>query len=116
MRHACAILSGWLRASTIRRETIRPVEPPGTIHGSSHQLIDTRREDLRWHIGYLSAVKQNVQSAIDEGLALEQTAERVTMPEFAGYVLFGWVHPSLNVPAAYQDLSAARSAASDRTR
>jgi cyclase len=78
--------------------------------------IPIGREDLRWHIDYLSAVKQNVQSAIDKGLTLEQTVARVTMPEFAGYVLFGWVHPSLNVPAAYKDLSAARSATSGRAQ
>ena len=46
-----------------------------------------------------------VQAAIDEDLTLEQTVERVGMPEYGGYALFGWVHPGLNVPAAYRDLS-----------
>jgi glyoxylase-like metal-dependent hydrolase (beta-lactamase superfamily II) len=63
------------------------------------------REDILWHIDYLKTVKKQVQAAIDEGLTLEQTVERVKMPEFGGYALFGWVHPSLNVPAAYKDLS-----------
>lgn len=63
------------------------------------------REDLTWHIDYLGAVRQNVQAAIDRGLTLEQTVKEVAMPEFAGYALFGWVHPGLNVPAAYRDLS-----------
>lgn len=63
------------------------------------------REDIKWHIDYLSTVKKEVQTAINEGLTLEQTVERVKMPEFGGYALFGWVHPSLNVPAAYKDLS-----------
>ena len=66
------------------------------------------REDLRWHINYLAAVKNNVQAAVDQGLTLEQTVQRVKLPEFSGYVLFGWVHPSLNVAAAYKDLSAPR--------
>lgn len=66
------------------------------------------REDMRWQIDYLSAVKREVQKAIDDGLTLEQTVERVKLPEFSGYVLFGWVHPGLNVPAAYKDLSATR--------
>jgi cyclase len=26
------------------------------------------------------------------------------MEDFSGYALFGWVHPGLNVPAAYKDL------------
>jgi len=63
------------------------------------------REDIKWHIDYLAAVKQNVQAAIDQGLTLEQTVKQVAMPEFGGYSLFGWVHSGLNVPAAYKDLS-----------
>ncbi|QDQ28622.1 MBL fold metallo-hydrolase [Chitinimonas arctica] len=66
------------------------------------------REALKWHLDYLSAVKQNVQAAIDKGMTLEQTVKAVAMPEFGGYSLFGWVHPGLNVPAAYKDLSKAR--------
>ena len=63
------------------------------------------REDIKWHIDYLDTVKTQVQAAIDDGLTLEQTVERVKMPEFGGYALFAWVHPGLNVPAAYKDLS-----------
>jgi cyclase len=62
------------------------------------------REAIKWHIDYLETVKTQVQQAIDDGLTLEQTVERVQMPEFGGYALFGWVHPALNVPAAYRDL------------
>lgn len=62
------------------------------------------REDMKWHIDYLETVKTQVQKAIDDGLTLEQTVERVKMTEFSGYALFGSVHPSLNVPAAYKDL------------
>ena len=54
---------------------------------------------------YLENVKKQVQGAIDDGLTLEETVERVKMPEFGGYALFGWVHQGLNVPAAYKDLS-----------
>lgn len=63
------------------------------------------REDLKWHIDYLSTVRTGVQTALDRGLSLEQTVKEVAMPEFGGYALFGWVHPGLNVPAAYRDLS-----------
>jgi cyclase len=99
-------------------ETLRKVDAflPNDARIVPGHGIPIGREDLRWHIDYLSAVKQNVQSAIDEGLTLEQTVARVTMPEFGGYVLFGWVHPSLNVPAAYKDLTAARTAASGRAQ
>ena len=63
------------------------------------------REDMKWHIDYLAAIQKNVQAAVDKGLTLEQTVQQTTMPEFGGYALFGWVHPGLNVPAAYRDLS-----------
>jgi glyoxylase-like metal-dependent hydrolase (beta-lactamase superfamily II) len=63
------------------------------------------KKDIKWHIDYLAAVKKEVEAAIAEGLTLEQTVERVKLPEFEGYALHGWVHPGLNVPAAYKDLS-----------
>jgi hypothetical protein len=36
---------------------------------------------------------------------MEHTVERGKMIELEGYALFDWVHPELNVPAAYMDLS-----------
>jgi cyclase len=62
------------------------------------------REDMLWHIDYLENVKNQVKAAVDDGLTLEETVERVKMSGFGGYALFGWVHPGLNVPAAYKDL------------
>ena len=67
--------------------------------------IAMTREELKWHIDYLSTIRTGVQAALDRGLSLEQTVKEVAMPEFAGYALFGWVHPGLNVPAAYRDLT-----------
>jgi hypothetical protein len=69
-----------------------------------HGVVMTR-EDIKWHLDYLTAIKNNVQAAIDRGLTLEQTVQQAAMPEFDDYALFGWVHPALNVPAAYNDLS-----------
>ncbi len=63
------------------------------------------REDMKWHIDYLAAVQKNVQAAVDKGLTLEQTVLATPMQEFTGYALFGWVHPGMNVPAAYRDIS-----------
>lgn len=65
----------------------------------------TDRSAIKWNIDYLATVKSQVKAAIDEGLTLEQTVAKVQMPEFGGYALFGWVHPGLNIPAAYKDLS-----------
>ena len=67
--------------------------------------VEIGREELKWHIDYLAAVKQNVGEAIDKGMNLEQTVATVKLPEFKGYALFDWVHSGLNVPAAFKDLS-----------
>ncbi len=63
-----------------------------------------RKSDMKWHINYLTAVKNQVQKAIDNGLSMEQAVEKITLDEFKGYQLYPWVHPKLNVPAAYKDL------------
>jgi cyclase len=66
------------------------------------------RDALQWHIDYLEAVQAQVRQAIDAGLDLAATVERVKLPEFRGYALFDWVHAGLNVPAAYRDLKDAK--------
>ncbi|MDU8929639.1 MBL fold metallo-hydrolase [Alisedimentitalea sp. MJ-SS2] len=60
---------------------------------------------IKWNIDYLNAVETEVKAAISDGLSLEETVGRVKLEEFAGYALFGWVHPGMNVPAAYADLN-----------
>lgn len=65
----------------------------------------TGTDVIKWNIDYLTAVRDRVSEAIAQGLTLEATVARVTLPEFAGYQLYDWVHPALNVPAAYKDLS-----------
>ncbi len=66
------------------------------------------REGLRWHLDYLRAVQAGVKDAQARGLSLEQTVAELKLPAFRGYQLFDWVHPGLNVPAAYKDLMGAR--------
>ena len=61
-------------------------------------------ETIAWNLDYLNAVEREVKAAIADGLSLEETVARVQLPEYGGYALFSWVHPSLNVPAAYKDL------------
>jgi len=67
------------------------------------------KSQLQWQIDYLDAVKSQVQTAINEGLSLEATVQKLKMPEFRGYALFDWVHFGLNVPAAYKDLKGPKS-------
>lgn len=64
----------------------------------------TTRATIQWNIDYLNAVQREVKAAIADGLSLDETVARVQLPAYQGYALFGWVHPSLNVPAAYKDV------------
>ena len=98
------LLDGHLVATLATLKRVYAFLPADARIIPGHGVAITR-EDLNWHIDYLSAVQKNVQAAIDKGLTLEQTVEQTEMPEFRGYALFDWVHPGLNVPAAYRDLS-----------
>ncbi len=59
---------------------------------------------IDWAVNYLTEIEVQVGQAVAEGLSLEETVTKVEMAEYQGYALFGWVHPGLNVPAAYRDL------------
>ena len=98
------LLDGRLLETLTSLKKVYNFLPKGASVVPGHGSV-MKREDIKWHIDYLETVKSQVQAAIDEGLTLEQTVERVKMPEYSGYALFGWVHPHLNVPAAYRDLS-----------
>ena len=64
----------------------------------------TNIDAIQWNIDYLRAVETEVRASIADGLSLEDTVSSVQLPNFQGYSLFAWVHPALNVPAAYKDL------------
>lgn len=98
------LLDGHLVATLNTLIKVRDVISSNTRVVPGHGPI-TDRSTFDWNIDYLSTVKSQVKTAIDEGLTLEQTVTKVLMPEFGGYALFGWVHPGLNIPAAYKDLS-----------
>lgn len=68
--------------------------------------VAIKRDDLKWHIDYLTGLRQQVQRAIDEGLSLEETVKKTSesMAHFRGYVLFDWIHSNLNVSKTYAEL------------
>lgn len=70
-----------------------------------------RPADIEFPLRYLRELDSAVSRAIDEGRSVEATLEAVGMPDYDGYSLFEWVHNSVNVPAAYQDLQKARGGA-----
>lgn len=98
------LLDGYLVATLDTLKRVYAFLPADARIIPGHGVAMTR-EDMKWHIDYLSSVQKNVQAAVEKGLTLEQTVQQTAMPEFRGYALFGWVHPGLNVPAAFRDLS-----------
>ena len=101
------LLDGHLIETLATLRSVYAFLPPNARIVPGHGVV-MGREEMKWQIDYLEAVKQGVEKAIAEGLSLEQTVQRVLLPEFRGYALFDWVHPGLNVPAAFKDLSLAK--------
>lgn len=65
----------------------------------------TNKAGIKYTIDYVTALKTNVEDAVQKGLTLEQTKTAVTMKEFnKGYELFNWLHFNFNVPNAYKDI------------
>jgi len=64
----------------------------------------TDTASIKWGVDYLTAVETQVKEAHAQGLSHKATVAAVQPPDFQGYALFGWVHPGMNVPAAYTDL------------
>ena len=101
------LLDGHLVETLTTLRSVYAFLPPDARIVPGHGAV-MGREELKWQIDYLAAVKSGVEKAIAEGLTLEQTVQRVSLPEFRGYALFDWVHPGLNVPAAFKDLGVAK--------
>jgi glyoxylase-like metal-dependent hydrolase (beta-lactamase superfamily II) len=60
---------------------------------------------IKYPIGYLAELKQQVSAAIDAGLTEPETVQRLagTMKRYSGYKIFPWVHSHVNVPKTYQE-------------
>ena len=64
-----------------------------------------RREHILFTIQYIRELVEKVQTAVDNGLSLEETVEAVTMEGYSSYSLFAFAHGQINVPAVYRDLT-----------
>ena len=62
-------------------------------------------ESIDFTIMYLETLHKEVKNAVNSGTSLEQAQKEITMKDFQGYALWGWVHTQVNVPATYKDLS-----------
>ena len=70
----------------------RPRSPPMRTEWTSRSI-------------YLSNLLSEVGGAKTQGLTVEQTVARVTLPSFQGYKIWDWVHKQVNVPSTYAELA-----------
>ncbi len=85
-------------------ERIRDFVPEDAIIIPGHHTEMTK-SDLNFAIDYLTELNQQVSRAVKKGWSLEETTEKVTMEDYKGYPIFGWVHTQVNVPNTYKELS-----------
>jgi len=67
--------------------------------------VPIQPKDIDFKIRYLETLHQEVKSAVEQGMTLKEAQKTITLPDFQGYALFGWVHTQVNVPSTYKELS-----------
>jgi cyclase len=101
------LLDGRLDESLETLRKLRRLVPDGAVVVPGHGApVDPTTIDF--NIAYLSQLKGEVQAAVARGLSEKETVEAVTMQQYSGYRIFGWVHSQINVPKAYREVKASR--------
>lgn len=88
------------------RETlaeIRQLYPTATVVPGHDAPVAI--DSLDFSIAYLDALIAAVGAQIAAGASVEETVAAVTLEDYQGYALWGWVHSVINVPMTYADLS-----------
>ena len=67
--------------------------------------IPIKPEDIQFKIRYLETLHTEVKNAVEKGRTVEQAQKSISMKNFQGYVLWGWVHAGVNIPNTYKDIS-----------
>ncbi|TDJ58948.1 MAG: MBL fold metallo-hydrolase [Nitrospina sp.] len=67
--------------------------------------VPIQPKDIDFMIRYLESLHKEVKNAVEQGMTVEEAQKVITLPDFQGYALFGWVHSGVNVPATYKDIS-----------
>lgn len=83
---------------------VRSFLPDGAVVVPGHG-IPIKPKDLEFTIRYLETLHQEVKNAVGKGITLEQAQKNITMKDFQGYALWGWVHSGVNVLNTYKELS-----------
>jgi len=98
------LLEGNADKSLATLKKVRKFLPEDAVVIPGHG-VPTKPKDMDFEIRYLETLNQEVKTAIANGSTLEEAQKSIMMPKFQGYVLFGWVHTQVNVPAVYNQLS-----------
>src|SRR5919197_2722564 len=61
--------------------------------------------EIAYPLGYLEELDRQVKMAIDSNLSMEETVREVELAAYQAYSHYAWVHPQVNVPAAYRELA-----------
>jgi len=83
---------------------IRSILPIDAIVIPGHG-VPVKLKDIDFIIQYLETLHQEVENAIKKGMTIEQAQQSITMKDFQGYALWGWVHTGVNIPNIYKELS-----------
>jgi glyoxylase-like metal-dependent hydrolase (beta-lactamase superfamily II) len=67
--------------------------------------VPIKPKDIDFKIRYLESLHKEVKNAVAQGMTVEEAQKTITLPDFQGYALFGWVHTQINVPNTYKELS-----------
>jgi len=67
--------------------------------------IPAKPQDLDFTIQYLETLHKEVKDAVEKGKTVEQAQQTITMKDFQGYALWGWVHSGVNIPNTYKEFS-----------
>ncbi len=67
--------------------------------------VPVKPETIDFTIGYLETLHKEVKYAVNSGTNLELAQKEITMQDFQGYALWGWVHTQVNVPNTYKELA-----------
>ena len=99
------LFDGYFLEPAANLKKIYDMLPDDAIIVPGHGKI-TNKAGIKYTIDYVQSLTQQVQTAVQKGLTLDQTRQTVTMKEYdKGYVLFNWLHFNFNLPNAYKDIS-----------
>lgn len=98
------LLAGQGEAAEVTLHAVQDALPPGAIIVPGHGR-PLAPAGMNFYLDYLAAMLAGVRAAVDDGLTLADTVAAVTLDDYQGYALWGWIHEQVNVPNTYGELA-----------